>query len=617
MPTPTSTPNSPPDVHAALRVRTALARRLRRQLVARLDRRLAFALRHHRNTRGERMSFDRRPYLVDIYRDRSRERVFQKSVQCGISELLIIDAIEAADRGLAALYVMPTQAKRDTFVAHRVTRAINASPFYRGLLKQHAGQANSTAIKHLGAGVLCFVGSNAESEFIEFPADLLIVDEVDRCSPENLPLARDRLAASPHKLSVYASTPTVHDFGIAALYDASDAREWFVRCDACGEWQPLDFFANVVRQEDDGTFVVRDPEWDGPRTHEGGEGERDEGRSPRMDPHGGDSLAVNTHAAPRRERPTVHRPRPTAPSRLRAVCTRCGRPVDRLGPGEWVARHPDRDVAGYHISQLFVPTIGLATLWRDFRRALRNDFERQRFYNSLLGLPYVAPNAGLTRAELLACCADYDLPTRATGCTMGVDVGEWMHVRISAHPGRGVRRAVFIGRVRDFAELDRLLERYDVRCCVVDAQPEQLLVRQWQQRHRAGRIWRCHYDEADLPEPRRARDGVVKVARTASLDAATQDVRMGRNVVPRNAATLDGGEYVAQMLAPVRQLVEDRQGTPRYVWTKPPADHHRHADNYDKIASQLAKTQPTGARPVTLGEPRRFAPVGGRIFRAA
>jgi hypothetical protein len=167
---------------------------------------------------------------------------------------------------------------------------------------------------------------------------------------------------------------------------------------------------------------------------------------------------------------------------------------------------------------------------------------------------------------------------------------------------------VFIGRVKGLAELDRLLQTFDVRCCVIDAQPEQLLVSQWQQRHRPGRIWRCLYDDAERPEPRRVRDGIVKVARTASLDAATQDIRTRRNVLPRNAATLDAGDYVVQMLAPVRKLTEDARGTPRYVWTKGAADHHRHADNYDNIASQLAATQPSGVRPVVSNR---------RVFRAA
>ncbi len=519
------------------------------------------------------MTFEHRHYLLGIYRDRSQSRVFKKAVQCGISELLIIDALEAASRGLACLYVMPTQNKRDTFVANRVSRAITASAFYRRLLRSGTGKANSTGLKHFGPGVISFVGSNAENEFIEFPADLVIVDELDRCSQTNMPLVRDRLAASPHKLAAYASTPTHVEFGVARLFDQSDAKEWFVRCEACGTAQLLDFFKNVIRQEGEDQYDLLDRKW------------------------------ARAHGALSRD--------------IHVFCAKCGRPINRLAPGEWVPKHSGRAVSGYHISQLFVPTIQVRRLWEDWQKSLRNDFERQRFYNSLLGEPYSAQGSGLSLADLVACCRDYELPVSAVGCTMGVDVGEWMHVRISDHPHPDVRRAVYIGRVKTIKELDHLLERYDVRCCVVDAQPEALLVRKWQQNHRRGRVWRCVYSDNDLRELRKdSAQAILHVARTPALDDATEDILMGRNWLPRNAETLDAGEFVAQMTAPARQIVTAPNGTKRYVWTKPAADHHRHADNYDKLASQGC--QPGGpVKIVTGGSVRAFPSPTGRVFSAA
>lgn len=298
-------------------------------------------------------------------------------------------------------------------------------------------------------------------------------------------------------------------------------------------------------------------------------------------------------------------------------CAYCGRPIDRLGDGEWVARHPGRAVAGYHISQVFVPTIRVARLWADWGKALRNEWERERFYNSLLGEPYAAGSSGLSADELLACACDYALPVRAGGCTMGVDVGEWLHVRISDHPEPGVRRAVFIGKVKTLDELDGLLDRYDVRCCVIDAQPEAMLVRRWQGRHEPGRIWRCLYTDDDVRRPRKdAREGIVRVGRTASLDDALEDVLMRRNRLPRNARSLDHGDYVRQMTAPRRQAVDTPTGGKRAVWTSGAADHHRHADNYDKIASAL--WGPGQLTKIVTGGQRRFGgPGGGRLFRAA
>ena len=550
-------------------------RRAERRLLAKLDRRLKFAIQYHTPTRQGRMRFDNRPYLVPIYLDRTRARTFKKSVQCGISEMLVIDALEAASRGLACLYVMPSQDRRDRFVANRVSRAIQESAFYRSLIRSGPGKANSTGLKHIGRGAISFVGSNAVNEFIEFPADLAIVDEYDRCSLPNLPLVRDRLAASPHKLVAYASTPTIAAFGIAELFEQSDAKEWMVRCNTCRLRQPLDFFQNVARRVDDDQYELIDRRW---------------ADNPCLDPAGPDAAVF---------------------------CTRCGRPIDRLGPGEWVAAHPGRNVSGYHISQLFVPTARIGSMWLDWQKALKNAFERQRFFNSILGEPYAAEGSALDRSDLLDCCRDYALPKRAAACTMGVDVGQWMHVRISDRPQPGVRRAVFIGRVKTVQELDALIDRYDVRCCVVDALPETRLIRKWQESRPKGRIWRCVYTDNELRELRREpKDGVIHVARTPSLDDATEDILMRRNWLPRDAETLDGGAFLAQMLAPARCLVATPTGGQRFVWTKPGPDHYRHADNYDKIAAQLEPAR-AAVRPMVTGTRLTPLPPRGAIYRAA
>jgi phage terminase large subunit GpA len=582
------------------------AQQLERDCLCRIDRRLEFMLRHHCSTRNSHMTFHQRPFLLPLYMDRSQERVFRKSVQCGISELLIIDALESADAGLACLYVMPTQSKRDKFVTNRVSKVIAKSKGYRRRLHAAVGGANSVTLKHFGSGVISFVGSNAENEFIEFPADLAIVDEFDRCCQDNMPLVRDRLAASPHKLTAFASTPTFEGYGISRLFDESDAKEWHVKCEACGHFQPLGFFDNVARQTGDNEYVLLDREWEGNETPggraTGGDMYRKSGSRERDGSAPGGTCTGSLPRVSGEEAVRVPR------QDVRVFCSKCHRPLDRLAKGEWVARHPGRGASGYQISQLFVPTVSVASLWADWQRALTDDFERQRFYNSMLGLPYTAKGSGLALDDLLACCDDYDLPDDAKRCTMGVDVGQWFHVRISDRPQPGVRRAVFVGRVQTIAELDVLLDRYDVQCCVVDAQPEARLVHEWQERHERGRIWRCVYSDDDLHDLRKdAVEGVVRAARTPSLDAATGDIRDGRNRLPRNARTIDGGDYIAQMIAPVRRLLTDARGNKRYSWSKPAADHYRHADNYDRIASQLWR--PPTATKIILGQPR--------IFRAA
>jgi len=509
--------------------------------------RLQYALEHHRNTEGQRLDFTRRPYLRALYEDRAQKIAVKKSVLCGVTEWAIVTALENAELGYSVLYVLQTQDKRTGFVADRIDKLFARVPHYRRQVAEAVGSADYVGMKHFGPGTIKFVGSRTQDEFTEFPADILIIDELDRCDRENILLAPDRLSASALKEEMRFSTPTVEGYGIDAEYADSDQKRWFIRCEACGKRQHIDWFRNVAREEDSGRYVPRDQGW-------GGASE-----------NGVD---------------------------LRPVCFSCEKPLDRLGPGEWLAkkgfeRHP---TSGYHFSKLFTPPARdgerpIAKLWESFRRAQSNASAMQVFMNSDLGLAYTAEGAKLTEA-LLAACADpeHHLAQSGQDCTAGVDVGRVFHVRISKRAD-GKRIALYIGEVPTVEELDRLMGAYDVRCCVVDAQPETHLVKQFQARH-PGRVFLCRYDRERLGDPKIDHQaGIVSYDRTQSLDASHADVLERRNILPAEFSTIDGGEYAAQMCAPTRVL-DDRTG--RYVWLEgSQADHHRHADNYDWIAGDL------------------------------
>ena len=212
----------------------------------------------------------------------------------------------------------------------------------------------------------------------------------------------------------------------------------------------------------------------------------------------------------------------------------------------------------------------------------------KHFGNSDLGLPYSAAGESLTAALLDAKAKhDYLMPSAAKDCTMGVDVGSRLHVRISDYPGSNARRAVYIGAV-DWDDLPGLIERYDVRTCVIDSKPE--LRKAIEFRDAFPRIvWLCDYltersmDFWTVDD----QDHTVKVQRTASIDGMIAGFLNGSNHLPSNFRSID--EYVAHMEAPKRKRDESGSAV-RYIWDeegKP--DHFFHAENYDQIAMQLKK----------------------------
>lgn len=534
--------------------RDSLDRELRKfQGVSSLTDELEYAKRFHRSTERRPLDFDAFPFLVDLYLDPCRYIVVIKAVQVGVSERAIVRALSRAEKGLSVMYVLQSQVVRNRFVSARVDRLFDFTPHYREKQRASIGSVDARMMKNFGLGLIVFVGSNAPDEFTSLPMDSLIIDELDRCNQDNLLLAPDRLERSSLHEEMRISRPSLKKFGIDREYGTTDRKVWMIRCGACGERQALDWFRQVVTQVDDNRFDFRDTKW---------KGKKDEGEE------------------------------------LRLMCRKCGKAMDRLSRGTWVAEYPDvKDRSGYEISQLFTPVAveggrHLATMGTEFVSALDNASEMARFYNSKLGKAYTAPGASITETDLLAASdPEWMMPFEGNAVTMGVDVGKLFHIRVSDEPRPGLRRALYVGTVTSIEEVEAVMLRYNVSVVVVDIQPETHLVKKLRDGY-PGRVWLCRFKRLGGREMEvNEEEGVVQVDRTEWHDRSQEDIRKGVNVLPRDVVSLDGGEYVRQMTASTRKLVTTPTGEPRYIWdegTEP--DHHRLADLYDVVAGEMFRS---------------------------
>ena len=163
------------------------------------ENRLDFALNHHRNTRDEPMQFDSYPHIRQVYNSVAPEIVLQGSVQSMKSEFTVIDHFAAAYSGLSIFFVVPKYESRTTYVQNRVNRAVENVGKYKEIIG--SGFFDNVAMKSFGKGVIKYVGSNVLADFKEFPADMIVVEEVDECDQDNVEYALDRLRASPYQFN--------------------------------------------------------------------------------------------------------------------------------------------------------------------------------------------------------------------------------------------------------------------------------------------------------------------------------------------------------------------------------------------------------------------------------
>lgn len=533
--------------------------------------RLEWALKHHRNTHREHLSFKDKLYLVDLYLDHSDRIAVMKSVQCGVTEWLILEALTLAERGYSVLYILPTYVSRNTFVPNRVDRLIMSVDEYNRRL--HPDLSDNLSLKHFSMGVIKFGGSNTPNDFKEFPADAVLVDELDRCVPDTLFMAGDRLAASLLAVTRLVSNPSMCNVGIHSEYEKTDKKRWFVRCSHCGERQPLDWFTNVVRRIDENRFEVIDSDW------------KERGRD------------------------------------VKVYCRKCEREIEDRWSGEWVAENPSlsKEKSGYHISKLFTHQTTIRALVEKFFESLDNEIKYMVFLNSELGLPYdssLSRGKGLSQVELRGYVLEglepvnefapdgkasikkekwhgIEYAVKSNGMVgVGVDVGRMLNIVVVFWPSPDDERCRILNvlEVGAFDELKGVLRRYSADICVIDAMPDIHAAKEFQQKIWGEvPVWLVRYHSPNVPERDVFREEncsidyseqEASVPRTGSIDNMVKLLRSGQVLFPERLPD----EFYEHMSAPARVEVN---GNFRWEEGNSP-DHYFHAFNYALLSRFLS-----------------------------
>jgi hypothetical protein len=380
---------------------------------------------------------------------------------------------------------------------------------------------DSVSLKRVKGRNMIFRGTKSREGLRSDPVDAVFFDEFDLFPEGVAGAAQGRLAHSEMKIEHYLSNPTLPDHGIDVLFQLTDQRYWLLKCPKCNEYTCL---------ED--TFP--------------------------------DCLAERGGKVVR-------------------LCQSCRDGVLDPAVGQWVAKRPSiTDWRGYHYSQLFSVFEDMGEFLNAYQ-ALGKSADKEAFYNFRLGLPYVEAENRLDVEHVLSLCGDAGIPSSDRGpCYMGVDQGLGLHVTIGKmHPDR----IVYIGVLKDWEELDRLMQDFRVVSCVVDAQPERRNAKGFADRF-PGKVWLNFYSETQKSGYAWNDDSrYVTSNRTESMDEAYAMLAMQRVALPKRSQVTE--EFAAHCHAVARKLDERDDGSRRYVYVKlKGADHYMHSWNYACIARQ-------------------------------
>ena len=276
------------------------------------------------------------------------------------------------------LVVHPTVEMANAWSKDRLSPAIRDTPVLTRLIADPKSRDSGNTVLHKSftGGRVTASGANSPASLASRPCRLVLMDEVDRfplsAGSEGDPvgLAKRRSATYYNRKIVRVSTPTeTGSSRIAAAYEESDQRKYFVPCPHCGEHQVLKW-SNVKWNDGD-------------------------------------------------------------PSSAHYVCDECGSvwtELDRsraIRRGEWRATAEAKGkVAGFHLNGIYSPWTRLEDAVQDFLTSKSDPMRLRTFVNTFLGETFDSERGEqLDETDLINRAEDWgdQIPEEVLLITAGVD----------------------------------------------------------------------------------------------------------------------------------------------------------------------------------------------------
>ena len=487
---------------------------------------------------AESLLLDGRPFALhgheyqrDMLTETFPRQVFMKGAQVGVTSIIMLKTLHRLITGAypqGALYLFPSRGDVQDFSRGRFNPLINDNE----QLAKHVQDTDAQTIKRIGKAMLYLRGARStqkirgmkrsSSALKSVPVDAVTFDERDEMADDMVDLALERMSHSLVKDETYLSTPTIPDYGVDKLFQDSDQRHWFLKCQKCGKDTCLELeFPDCLEELSDGR-VIR-------------------------------------------------------------LCQRCRDSEIDPKDGRWVSLYPDKkDLVGWRISQLnsiFVEPGKILQLFLDPPNGNISEV-----CNSKLAMAHIAAENRLTINDVISLCGKEPRAESDPGpCYLGCDVGNLLYVVIGKKDSVKGARIVYIDAFPEWERLYMLMRKFNVLRGVIDALPETRLSRKLAKDHQ-GKVFCCFYQEKQKGiYAWNEKQFTVAANRTEALDASHSEIITSKIVLPRESATLN--EFAKQLSNVSRVLQTDPDtGESRYVYLKTGLDHYRHAYNYEVMA---------------------------------
>jgi len=510
----------------------------------------------HRRIMGEPFpgpySFKYHPWCRDIHDSQASYNSTMKAAQLGLTEVAINLAFFTVDvLKRDVLYVLPTALNASDFSKSRFSTALMNSPYLKDLFTD----TNTVGLKQAGGVNLYIRGSRGDSNLKSIPVSVLVLDEADEMDQRAIWLALERLSGQLHKTVHSLSTPTIPQFGIHKLFLQGTQEHFYFKCPRCGRRTEF-IFPECLEICGE---TITDP--DVKRSH--------------------------------------------------LKCKECKGRIDHEEKPDFLKKafwentvQVEEDHRSFYVNQMYSYTVTPAELALAHFRGIGDEAAMVEFWNSKLGLPYIPDGGQITEDEIQTAVRNYfkanQRPQIGTDkcIVMGVDQGKQNHVVVVEYELHGYydvnataeAKILWEGKLPgdDFKHLDPLMREWQVKACVIDADPQINDARRFARRF-PGYVYLCRYrrgvtgKELQIAEEDSGA-ALVTVDRTNWLDASMGRFHSDRVTIPADTSL----EFKDHLKALVRTYEKDELGNSKAVYLNNGPDHFAHAFNYAEIALPLA-----------------------------
>lgn len=495
---------------------------------------------------------------------RAYQRCYMKAPQGGFSIAEAIDNIHGMIHGRypqGVMHLLPTKPAVEEFGKSKYGPIINRNKkaVFNFIKRTGLKGADSASIKKINDAFLYLRSAtlNPDDEgdgkssvsLSSISIDKVDFDEIELMDNESIAKAKGRAAHSKNPEFCYIFNPGGEDSGGDLIWQQSDQRHWFRRCDCTAgdlsSWTCAELdFPDCVKEYPDSL----------------------ERRKERKD-------------------------------RGYIACKNCGKPLPFYqgpGTGMWIPSKPDIvDFDGYrwsHLTSHYHDPLDILEEFIDPPYGNIGDVYRLR-----LGLPYSSAEDKLKKEVVLRCCGNRQQQMHHRGpCFFGMDVGKIMHLVIGYKVGKEDYEVVRIAKPESFEDAFNIILDYGVKVGVVDIRPYEDSAKKFAAkcREEGMTVFLCQYDDNPAVVSQfNDNNFLVKTFRTGVCDRTHRIFSSGNIVLPDRSSAM---ENFAEQCCNVEKYADtNRYGQKVYRYracgSRTVGDHFRHAMNYFVTAGDRAR----------------------------